>query len=219
VLLLIVVALTALGGGGEQASSPEQAEQDEGVEGGGPDPEAKQPLEGEKAGAQGGQQQGQPPELYQVGETARVGNVKWTVTDAYSTTQLKSDFGTQKRGNFVVVDFTFTNNRDEEVTLDPELHMTLKDGTGREFGTDADAWEFVPTRLNIFLEPVNPGISQDGRAIYEVPPDAEGFTLTVDDVKMMEDESATYDLGNLRSGTFDADSASATATATATAGQ
>jgi Domain of unknown function (DUF4352) len=123
----------------------------------------------------------------------------------------------KKRGNFVVVDFTFTNNRNEAVTLDPELHMTFRDAEGREFGTDTDAWEFVPTRLNIFLEPVNPGISQDGRAIYEVPPDAEGFTLTVDDVEMMEDESARYDLGNLRSGTFN--SASASATATATAGQ
>jgi hypothetical protein len=220
VLLLLVVALTALGGGGgEQAGSPEQAEQDEGVEGGGPDPEAKQPLEGERAGGQGGQQQGQPQELYQVGETATVGNVEWTVTDAYYTTELESDFGTQKRGNFVVVDFTFTNNRDEEVTLDPEIHMTLKDGTGREFGTDPDAWEFVPPRLNIFLEPVNPGISQDGRVIYEVPPDAEGFTLTVDDVEAWEDESATYDLGNLQSGTFNTASPAATATATATAGQ
>jgi hypothetical protein len=46
--------------------------------------------------------------------------------------------------------FTFTNNRTEEVTLDPELHMTLRDAQGREF---------VPTRLDIFLEPVNPGIS------------------------------------------------------------
>jgi hypothetical protein len=45
--------------------------------------------------------------------------VVWTVTDAYLTNQLKSGFGTQKRGRFVVVDFTFTNNRDEEVTLDP----------------------------------------------------------------------------------------------------
>jgi hypothetical protein len=34
--------------------------------------------------------------------------------------------------------------------------MVLKDSQGREFGPDPDAWEFVPTNLNIFLEPVNP---------------------------------------------------------------
>jgi hypothetical protein len=45
------------------------------------------------------------------------------------------------------------------------------------------------------------------------------LTLTVDDVELAQDESARYDLSNLRSGTFDAASASATATATATAGQ
>jgi hypothetical protein len=106
-----------------------------------------------------------PRPEYTVGQTATVGNVEWTVTDAFVTELLRSGFGTQKRGRFVVVDFTFTNNRPKEVTLDPQLHMTLKDSRGREFGPDPDAYEFVPTRLDIFLEPVNPGISQDGRVI------------------------------------------------------
>jgi hypothetical protein len=187
-------------------SSPERAEQDEGVEGGGPEPEANKPLQGEKAEPQDGQQQQQqqpaenkpkPPPEYTVGQTATVGNVQWTVTDAYRTSLLRSNFGTQKQGSFVVVDFTFTNNRSEEVTLDPQLHMTLKDGSGREFGTDSDAWEFVPSRLDIFLEPVNPGISQEGRVVYEVPPDAGGFVLILDDFEFLEDKTARYNLAPL----------------------
>jgi hypothetical protein len=146
-----------------------------------------------------------------VGQTAQVGNVEWKVTDAFLTDQLKSTFGTQKGGNFVVVDFTFTNNRPEEVTLDPELHMIFKDSQEREFGTVIDAYEFVPTDLDLFLEPVNPGLSADGRAIYEVAPDASGFTLTLDDVEMMEDKSAVFDLGNLSSQVYDPSSASASA--------
>ena len=55
----------------------------------------------------------------------------------------------------------------------------------------------MPTRLDIFLEPVNPGLSQDGRVIYEVPPDAQGFVLILDDVEFWEDKSARYDLGAL----------------------
>jgi hypothetical protein len=55
----------------------------------------------------------------------------------------------------------------------------------------------VPTDLNLFLEPVNPGVGTDGRVVYEVAPDASGFTLTLDDVEMMEDKSAVFDLGNL----------------------
>jgi len=150
-----------------------------------------------------------------VGQTATVANVEWKVTDAYLTDQLTSTFETQKRGRFVVVDFTFTNNRDEEVTLDPELHMILKDSQGREFGTDADAWEFVPTDLNIFLEPVNPGVSTDGRVVYQVPSDATGFTLTLDDVEFSEDKSAVFDLGSIRPRAYDPSSASASASATA----
>jgi hypothetical protein len=150
---------------------------------------------------------------YSVGQTAKVGNVQWKVTDAFLTNQLKSNFGTQKQGRFVVVDFTFTNNRDEEVTLDPQLHMVLKDSGGREFGTDPDAYEFVPMDLDIFLEPVNPGVSTDGRVIYQVPPDANGFTLKLDDVELMEDKSAVFDLGNIPLQEYDSASASATATA------
>jgi hypothetical protein len=138
-----------------------------------------------------------PQAEYSVGQTAQVANVQWRVSEAYLTNQLRSNFGTQKRGRFVVVNFTFTNNRDEEVTLDPELHMVLKDRTGREFGTDVDSWEYMPTNLDIFLEPVNPGISKNGRVIYQVPPDAWGFTLKLDDVEFWEDKSAVFDLSGM----------------------
>jgi hypothetical protein len=178
---------------------------------------SKQQAQNQSQGQQQGQQEQQaeqqpgPSAEYRVGQTATVGNVEWTVSDAFMTELLRSGFGTQKRGRFVVVDFTFTNNRPEEVTLDPELHMTLTDSQGREFGTDPDAYEFVPLRLDIFFEPVNPGVSTDGRVIYEVPPDATGFTLTVDDVELAVDESAVYDLGDIGLRSYEPASPGATA--------
>lgn len=150
---------------------------------------------------------------YAVWGEVQVGNVAWRVTSRYLTNQLNSSFGTHKRGRFVVIDFWFTNNRDEEVTLDPELHMVLKDTQGREFGPDPDAYEFMPTDLDISLEPVNPGVSKAGRVIYQVPADATGFTLTLDDVELGEDEKAVLDLGVLQETAYVNPSAAATATA------
>src|SRR5829696_765406 len=192
VFFLLIVAVVAAstggggGGGGKVAEKPKQehkaAQQEQ--------PEKKE----EKPPAE---KKPKPQPVYSVGQTAKVANVTWKVTNAYLTNQLKSSFGTQKQGRFVVVDFTFTNNRNEEVTLDPELHMILKDSKGREFGTDPGAYEFMPSDLDIFLTPVNPGVSTNGRVIYQVPPDATGFTVTLDDGELMEDASAVFDLGGL----------------------
>jgi hypothetical protein len=56
-LVFIAVMAAALGGGERASSPPERAERDEGVEGGGPDPGANKPLEGEKVKPQQDQQQ------------------------------------------------------------------------------------------------------------------------------------------------------------------
>ena len=191
------------GGGGDSANNDAQIAAGDGNKAAEePEPQKEEPQADKKP---------KPEPKYSVGETAQAGNVEWKLADAFLTDQLKSNFGTRKRGNFVVVDFTFTNNRTEEVTLDPELHMILKDSQGREFGTETDAWEFVPTGLMIFLEPVNPGVSTDGGVVYEVAPDANGFSLTLDDVELMGDKSAVFDLGNLNSQVYDPSSASASA--------
>lgn len=216
-LLLGIIGAALGGGGGESAGGGgggggESANKDNQPSAGGDNEEdAKEPEPEPQQEKPEAKKKPRPEPEYGVGQTAQVGNVEWKVTDAFLKDQLKGTFGTQKGGNFVVVDFTFTNNRTEEVTLDPELHMLLKDSQGREFGSDLDAWEFVPTDLNLFLEPVNPGVGTDGRVIYEVAPDAAGFTLTLDDVEMMEDKSAVFDLGNLSPQAYDPASASASA--------
>jgi hypothetical protein len=216
-VLLIFALVAAVGGGG----GGEVAEKNKPRAAAPADDKKKAKPEKEKPQAQQNEAKPQaeskpkpepkPKPKYKVGQTADVASVTWEVSDAFLTNRLKSAFGTQKQGRFVVIDFTFTNNRDEEVTLDPELHMILKDSQGREFGTDPDALEYVPTNLFIFLEPVNPGISKDGRVIYQVADDATGFTLTLDDVELMEDKSAVFDLGVLPARAYVDPSATATA--------
>ncbi len=131
-IIVVIGVIGAIVAPAPPSSPPERAEKKGGVE-------QAQPRD-QQAG--GGQQRDQQPaqKTYQVGETARVGKVVWEVIDAFRTEQLVSTFGTRANGTFVVVDFRFTNNRDESVTLSPDLHMTLTDSQGRQFETSADAW-------------------------------------------------------------------------------
>ena len=69
----------------------------------------------------------------------------------------------------MVVEFTFDNLGNEEVTLDPIMHMSLKDDQGREFGSFDGAYEYVASDRDLFL-PVNPGVAQEGTVIFQGPP-------------------------------------------------
>lgn len=128
-----------------------------------------------------------------VGETIEVGDVAWTVTDVQRTRELKA-FGQRKTGNFVVVDLTFTNNANEPVTLDSES-LALLDNQGRTHETATDAEMYVPNNKSLFLEQVNPGVTRQGRAIFDIAPDALGLILRAGDAKLFTDEKDYVDLG------------------------
>ncbi len=129
-----------------------------------------------------------------IGETVKAGPVEWNVIRASQETELKSSFAGRKQGNFVIVDFNFTNGKDEAATLDSES-FRLIDSQGREFEVDTDTYEYVPMGKDIFLEQVNPGVSKEGRVIFTVAPDASGFTLQAGDTDMFVDKNAYIDLG------------------------
>lgn len=132
-----------------------------------------------------------------IGQTLTVGEAEWVVQDASQTEVLQSQFGpagSDKQGNFVIVDFTFTNNTGEAVTLDP-VNMTLLDAEGREFESDTDTFEYVPVEKDIFLEQVNPGVSREGRIIFTVAPDASDFTLEVGGAGFLSSEKGRVNLG------------------------
>ena len=129
-----------------------------------------------------------------IGETVKAGPVEWNVISASQETELKSSFAGRKQGNFVIVDFNFTNGKDEAATLDSES-FRLIDNQGREFEVDTDTYEYVPMGKDIFLEQVNPGVSKEGRVIFTVAPDASGFTLQAGDTDMFVDKNAYIDLG------------------------
>lgn len=131
-----------------------------------------------------------------VGEPVNVGEVAWLVNNATQATELQSqfgEFGENQSGNFVIVDFTFTNNSAEALTLDT-VSMALVDGEGRRFEADSGAFEYIDPSRMIFLEQVNPGVSREGTAIFTVAPDAADFTLELGDAAFLSDGTGFVEL-------------------------
>lgn len=128
-----------------------------------------------------------------VGEPLTVGEIAWIVTNAEQTNQLTDEFGESKTGNFVIVDYEFTNNSDEAITLNSSM-LTLTDSQGRENEPDTDKLFYIEPERDLFLEQINPGVSQEGTVIFTVADDASGFVLELT-VGFFSGEASYVDLG------------------------
>ena len=135
-----------------------------------------------------------------IGQTVKFSNVAWQVTTARQATELKAPSYPKKKGNFVIVDFLFTNNADEVTYLETGS-LTLLDGEGCEFEMQPNEFVYIdPVYLapgkNIFSENVNPGVTKDGEVIFIVAPEAKDFTLRAGDTDpFISDENAYIELG------------------------
>ncbi len=129
-----------------------------------------------------------------IGEPLRVGGITWVVQDAKTVTELTSSYEKPVRGDFVVVNFTFTNEGKEAATLDT-TSMTLVDSEGRRNEADPDKFGYIPDDRNIFLENVNPGVTDQGQAIFTVAPGSTGFELELRDADLFSDVHGTVPLG------------------------
>lgn len=149
------------GGGGEGANQP-----------------ADQPQEDQ--GGAGDDEEKQPPAS--VGEEVVVGEVAYTVTRAWQETRLEDPSGFEEplEGNFVLVDFTVENRSDEPMSVS-DIGLYVYDDQGRQFETETEVpFGYIPEDRDLFLiDRINPGLSQDVRVVFTVPPDASGFEMEV----------------------------------------
>jgi hypothetical protein len=121
-LCLVLLAAFVGGCGGEDSGSQteEAAEQD----GGGQESGETTAVAGTEAAAS-------------IGEPVTVGDVQWTVTGAEQEDELISNKGDYAQGTFVVLDVTFANGRNQDVTLATPF-FALIDSEGREFEPDIE---------------------------------------------------------------------------------
>jgi hypothetical protein len=133
-----------------------------------------------------------------IGQPVQVGDVTWTVTNAREATEIREKgfgrFGETKRGHFVIVDFNFTNDSSEAVTLD-SASVSLMDSSGNKSEPDPDTFGYVPASKDIFLENVNPDVTRPGEVIFTVASSASGFKLQVGDTNPFSGKNGYVDLG------------------------
>ena len=130
-----------------------------------------------------------------IGEPVTVGDVQWTVTDAEKLDELISIKGEYEQGSFVSMDITFSNNSNQDVTLATPF-FALIDSEGREFEPDIGYnFTFLFPEENMFVEPLGPGATKEGKLIAEVAPGSSGFRLQVGAARFASNETALIDLG------------------------
>ncbi len=150
---------------------------------------------GEETEPQAEQPGGQPAGLTAaVGQPLTVGDVEWTVTNAYPANQLVSFYGETKGGNFIVVDFQLKNNSNDGLELSSES-LALFDGNGRKFKFDTDTFLYIDSPKLIFLSDMDPGDSQEGQVIFKVPPDASQFQLQLGERNPFSNKKGYVNLG------------------------
>ncbi len=185
----LVAATVFVGGcGGEQASNSSGEEQDT--------------AEQQKAKSEEQQSTTSSTEgsTASVGETVTLGNAQWTVTDVQQSPILVSRLGTEE-GSFVIVDLTFSNYSNQDITLATPF-VTLLDSEGREYEADVELnFLHVYPEENMFVDHVTPGESKEGRIIFSMDSDADasGLKLQVGEARFASGETAQIDLGTPRS--------------------
>lgn len=163
------------GAGSPSASGEEVAGQEEAAE-------QTEPAQGDEAAAS-------------IGDVVTVGDVQWSVTGAEELDELLSDKGEYEPGNFVMVDIALRNNTNQDLTLATPL-LTLVDDQGREFEADIETnFDFLYPEENMFVEQIRPGSVKEGKVIFAVASDSEGFELQVGEARFASDETASIDLG------------------------
>lgn len=122
--------------------------------------------------------------VYQVGEMVETGELAYKVTNVEATSELKSNNefieSATTEGQFVLIDIEAYNNDKDARMVDSSMFKVL-DNKGREFdpSSDSEVMMVVDEAMDFFLQDINPGLSKTGKLVFELPADAESYSLQV----------------------------------------
>ena len=117
-------------------------------------------------------------ELSKEGESSKV---KITVGSVESIDSVGGEYLKEKaQGVFKVVEVSITNNQKDAITVDANS-FKLMDNQDREFKYSTQAQTAYDIgnggKSDFFLKQLNPGLTQTGKIIFDVPADAQGLVL------------------------------------------
>ena len=162
--LIVLGAIAAALGGGDDKKETTSSE---------PKQETQAPAAKEEA-----KKEEPKKELSKEGESSKV---KIAVGSVESTDSVGGEYLKEKaQGVFKVVEITITNNQKDAITVDANS-FKLVDNKDREFTYSTQAQTAFDVgnggSSDFFLKQLNPGLSQTGKIIYDVPVDAQGLVL------------------------------------------
>lgn len=164
IALIVIGAIAAALGGGDDKKEKTSTE---------PKQETKAPAAKEEA-----KKEEPKKELSKEGESSKV---KIAVGSVESTNSVGGEYLQEKaQGVFKVVEITITNNQKDAITVDANS-FKLVDNKDREFTYSTQAQTAFDVgnggKSDFFLKQLNPGLSQTGKIIFDVPADAQGLVL------------------------------------------
>ncbi|MGR5983482.1 DUF4352 domain-containing protein [Bacillus cereus] len=117
-------------------------------------------------------------ELSKEGESSKV---KIAVGSVESTDSVGGQYLSEKaQGVFKVVEISITNNQKDAITVDANS-FKLVDNQDREFKYSTQAQTAFDVgnggKSDFFLKQLNPGLTQTGKIIFDIPADAQGLVL------------------------------------------
>ena len=134
-----------------------------------------------------------------IGDTVTAGDVSWSVTDAFTETELRTYTFPPRTtpGNYVSMIFTVENISDEPITLN-EDSITLFDQAGTEYLPEPDRNStYVEPEKNLLFDEtslVEPGATKEGRVNFGVLENASGFTARLGDTDPTTSEEEDVNL-------------------------
>lgn len=135
------------------------------------------------------------PKLAGIGDAVKSGDLSWTVAAIEDKGKSwKGQFGSETTaGKFLKVDLSITNNGKEEVSLFSQ--PVIKDASGREFKATDKLMMVIGSDAWCTAKALPAGVPQTCTNGYELPADATGLTLVVNDGGLMAGDEQSINLG------------------------